>query len=571
MQKTLLTLIFVLFAGLLFAQNEKNVNGKSNAIYEEARAKFLSKSLLHEEIAAHADLSIPEYVREFYKPNVTKTKIPNTVFKSRSEGTKQRLDSICIVSGDDTQKYEFEYDNNGILKKETATCIIGVGKIWEVYNIYERTYDNNENVIMSIRYDWNGTAWVESKKYTYTYNSNRKETTMVEYNRNGTAWVENLKTESTYNSNGNLTLKISYNWNGSAWKESGKYVYTYNSNGNQILYLYYFLNGTVWEERGKQEYEYDSNGNQTLWLVYNWNGTALVESFKYEHIYDNNGNLTMLIHYEWDGTALVENTKSEYTYDNNGNLTMQSFYYWIDAAWGKFIEDEFIYDSYGKEIIRYRYEWMGTVLQTQRKTESTYNSNGNLTLELGYYWTYWNPEWIEWEKTEYTYDSNGNQTMYIHYNWDIWKNEWKKSGKVESVFDLSYTLDDLLFPEWHYDYYFSMSNNKPIELSSYEWVGYGWVGNLWTDIWEETVSTKYYYSEVTLNISNPSAENPDIRVYPNPTSGIVYIDTAAAVQIYNPQGLLLQETFGNEVDLSAYPQGLYFLRIKGETVKIIKK
>lgn len=65
------------------------------------------------------------------------------------------------------------------------------------------------------------------------------------------------------------------------------------------------------------------------------------------------------------------------------------------------------------------------------------------------------------------------------------------------------------------------------------------------------------------------------RVYPNPTDGMVYIETAngtvPALKLFSMQGKLLLETQGNEIDLSRFDKGVYLLEVAGETVKVIKK
>ena len=63
---------------------------------------------------------------------------------------------------------------------------------------------------------------------------------------------------------------------------------------------------------------------------------------------------------------------------------------------------------------------------------------------------------------------------------------------------------------------------------------------------------------------------PAIKVYPNPTTDKVYIEKESAIKVYNLQGALLQETFGKQVDLSAYPQGVYLLQVEGKVIKVVK-
>jgi len=64
---------------------------------------------------------------------------------------------------------------------------------------------------------------------------------------------------------------------------------------------------------------------------------------------------------------------------------------------------------------------------------------------------------------------------------------------------------------------------------------------------------------------------PSLRIYPNPTTGKVYTETESNIKIYNLQGALLQETFGNQIDLSTYPQGVYLLQVNGRWSRVVKQ
>jgi len=111
-----------------------------------------------------------------------------------------------------------------------------------------------------------------------------------------------------------------------------------------------------------------------------------------------------------------------------------------------------------------------------------------------------------------------------------------------------------------------------------------------------TMGTSYYYVKlsneecesvsrfavITINSVPNSVETisnkNEIKVYPNPTTGIVYITmdngqwtmNNAVIRVYNMQGVLLKTTLGTEVDLSGYPTGVYILQINGESVRVIK-
>ena len=71
-------------------------------------------------------------------------------------------------------------------------------------------------------------------------------------------------------------------------------------------------------------------------------------------------------------------------------------------------------------------------------------------------------------------------------------------------------------------------------------------------------------------------EKVNVRIYPNPTSGIVNVkwdgEQTMPMQVYNIYGQLLQEVPSGEnvIDVSSYAKGTYILRIGEATMKIVK-
>ncbi|MCL2511182.1 MAG: leucine-rich repeat protein [Bacteroidales bacterium] len=65
---------------------------------------------------------------------------------------------------------------------------------------------------------------------------------------------------------------------------------------------------------------------------------------------------------------------------------------------------------------------------------------------------------------------------------------------------------------------------------------------------------------------------PSLRIYPNPTIGKVYLETESSIKVYDVRGVFLMETFGNQVDLSVYPQGVYLLQVNGgRWIKVVRQ
>ena len=65
-----------------------------------------------------------------------------------------------------------------------------------------------------------------------------------------------------------------------------------------------------------------------------------------------------------------------------------------------------------------------------------------------------------------------------------------------------------------------------------------------------------------------------VDLYPNPTSGLVYVESASPIQgvtIRNMLGEIMQETTLKTIDVSAYPDGIYLVEIRTKMLKIVKK
>jgi len=71
------------------------------------------------------------------------------------------------------------------------------------------------------------------------------------------------------------------------------------------------------------------------------------------------------------------------------------------------------------------------------------------------------------------------------------------------------------------------------------------------------------------------AQTPEVLIYPNPTTGKVYIKTenepAPEVKLYSTDGKLLQHVRNTEIEMSGYDAGVYYLQVDEKMMKIIKK
>lgn len=143
----------------------------------------------------------------------------------------------------------------------------------------------------------------------------------------------------------------------------------------------------------------------------------------------------------------------------------------------------------------------------------------------------------------------------------------------------------------------NMPNIAPVDLSTADWIvysngdngttvehfrinngGHTWPGsvipsgvtnydiNASVEIWK-------FFSKYDLNgtlVSKAKPINHGVKPYPNPTTGLIRIGKTSSYKLLNAFGQTLESGKSDEIDLSSYPSGIYFLSLHGQTHKITK-
>ncbi|MGC3977085.1 MAG: YDG domain-containing protein [Paludibacteraceae bacterium] len=92
-----------------------------------------------------------------------------------------------------------------------------------------------------------------------------------------------------------------------------------------------------------------------------------------------------------------------------------------------------------------------------------------------------------------------------------------------------------------------------------------------------SIRTKDFTLTIIKDISTEahSANGTGLRMYPNPVSDWLYIETESMelpdVRLYSLQGKLLLQTKGNKLNLQGLAEGIYVLDVDGSKVKVVKK
>ena len=83
-------------------------------------------------------------------------------------------------------------------------------------------------------------------------------------------------------------------------------------------------------------------------------------------------------------------------------------------------------------------------------------------------------------------------------------------------------------------------------------------------------TAKECFPVVVTSIGNDFED--DFSIYPNPTSGLIYLNQTIGWRLNSITGGVMNSGFSSEIDLSNYESGIYFLSLEsGRTIKIIKK
>ncbi len=92
------------------------------------------------------------------------------------------------------------------------------------------------------------------------------------------------------------------------------------------------------------------------------------------------------------------------------------------------------------------------------------------------------------------------------------------------------------------------------------------------------VIRKIVFTDETVGINDPKAQQSKYAIYPNPTSNFFKIEAPEGeslnVVVVNVSGRKIVEGFyknGNTIDLSRFETGIYFVKINNQNFKLIKQ
>lgn len=424
-------------------------------------------------------------------------------------------------------KYVYVYDSQSRIIEKKFYQTNFYNNQWNLADYFKYEYDNENRLTSETRLSYfAGKGWLPSNRKTNEYKPNGLS--LLTYNENFSS--EGISTPVSRTKKIVDTLADSLYVTGESW----------NTGNNSWIYdtapfkVYYKRNAN---RKYIEELEYRLNTNTLKW----------VSEHKTENSYNVNNQIIESVFYRWDASTASFNQYKKINYE---------------------------YSPEGLEIGSIAYIWSETQSKWADPFRKTYkyNEQGLKIFEESSQITYGIADWEGVNKTEWAYDSHQNETLKITYEWNTIFQEWRITGghKTGFVYDNFDRLVLNIDTAWDYDnktwklgekrsYWYDDKAGKRIDSTSNWYKGdQKYVLN--------SIYVNYYRPSNITNIDENLTHSP-VQVFPNPASNIININTQAS--IFNLMGEKVGEG-ENQIDISNLENGLYLIKTKNQTFKLIK-
>lgn len=402
-------------------------------------------------------------------------------------------------------------------------------------------------------------------RYLYLYDTNGKKVVETKYFKENNKWTRNKQIEWVYDDSNCITQRES-SWRNNNWATN--YLINYSENGVYKTETHSLFNNGVPEFYKKNECEYSTVGlkqKKEYERVNDEWSLVIVSNYAYNQI--NKVDSAVVSVYNLGN--VVDSYLNLYSYSESGKLTNQLLKKRNSDGW------------INSDLISYYYLESTDSIISQRNKK--WNSNTQ--------------NWENDQKIDYIYDSSNRMITELFQRWN--NMFWENDVRYDYLYDdtkklLKKTLLLPVYKQWRkivsIDYSnFTESNAQTIE-SKYEFWG-GPTGELKTSFIPfifnseptirkaEKIEISYLPisdSETAIYLLNSDREFP---VYPNPSSGVYYVNTQQCTvidwvvtdlngKIVKTQNQMHQSGI---IDISELRNGIYILKIKSNKAHIIQK
>lgn len=204
------------------------------------------------------------------------------------------------------EQFDYIYNSNGFPLQWTIKRFL-----WDAWNNtdkYEFTYDNSGFLAEYIRYAPDSSEWKPEERNTFINDANGWPVETVKQ-----FWLNNTWTNYFRQSNiqwkdfdlktrtGNFLSYLYEDWFNSGWRPNFRYTAQYDLNGGSVVIMEQYAGSGWWVNLARTTRSYDSHKNYTGFLREAWENNQWVkkEHYFYDRIYDASENLVESINRAW--------------------------------------------------------------------------------------------------------------------------------------------------------------------------------------------------------------------------------------------------------------------------------
>jgi hypothetical protein len=376
--------------------------------------------------------------------------------------------------------------------------------------------------------------------------------------------IESFSPENpiTFKLNGDtlVTQRVDF-WNSAEmmWAISDSLSYEYDADGRLLNIKFRRLIDGTWTFQQRIDYSYTEAGLlhasiTSSWLGMNWGYTDL--NTKVIYTYNDNLQVISRTQQNWESGIWQNFSQNTWVYDVDSQmLSAETIAYWIDSVWQNSDRIRYLeYDETGNVLLEERDywttdgQWRPQIRVSRIYTPASLITSTNLE-------SYEEEEWRPSIRRTYTYDSDDLLVGLLQEFWlaDASEPAWQKylrniyqntaEGSVLNVLNQRW---DTALQVWvnSYQESFEYNENNQEYYRLYE----RW--NSAAGIWENSRQFFSYYGDgLTQTAEVTYTEAYLLQVFPNPSSGQIYVNFSEACQgldqvlvnIYTPDGRLAKE------------------------------
>ncbi len=458
----------------------------------------------------------------------------------------------------------YQYEDN--FRTVIDSCFYGYESL-PLRTITTSHYDERQRILNAYTDTFNDNGEITSSLLqTYVYTPNNKTDSIISQTLTDGEWVNTSYTHYVYDDMKRVVEYQTGSWSAeeACWNISKKTTYDFNDEEQKLIVSFFKMNGDEWER--------DCFTDQTIFY-----DPELIEWQKaisyYNNYYLQTNQLEINLHYVTVEASFPR--PSEWYYEiewENGDITYQHLEYAADTTIGT---------ERPKIIVR-----TNTIYDRDEHTEVTHEYI--LERDGKVYW--WNKE-LEEFTTLYDYNAEagdeweikvGTESILVHVD-SVGVFEYE--GDIRKMLHISDAGNifngDIVVGYGHMTSFFPEKLMRRDGDFTINGLRCYWVQDAL--LYHNGDDCDAIYSEIHgVDEDGPSTGSGTLTVYPNPTDGILFVQTLRATslpaQTYRITNLmgqtLLQGHISAEIqqiNISTLPAGMYFISVDAQTMKFVVK